>query len=577
MDRTYKHLLIDTKDLPKEADDILSKMDVLCKECAEVENPKEIIDSLHSSFWQSLTTILVSYITEETKENFIIPKSLERWVNFGLISDVVCPDHEKVVCLDKEIPADKKDVYAEYKVFYLSDWLKKLYDHDLRLEKKQKLETDVKKAKKALEDYPASLERCMRRRDDFLSRFPEAKTVNEISHKIDTCLPEFSYIKDKIDHSKRVTTQERIRYVQLTEEITKLREWRAKEQQAISSKVPQHQMMRLDREIESIIMMKPDLQKRLDGAKKVLQDDLDWRDSITISNCREMLRESIRRVRTMSDLAARRSRGKPCSIMRHGGKIPSAVDIADAIENVLEIDPTLFTGTGGRHAKFPLILVVPAFGDGVFDFEFNVLMIPIFNSGGLLRSIATALIEFKLDSPVGNRFRESYLRLNKNKGVKSSMQVRDRLVKDYLDWVVKEANGYQVMDAETRKWFIETVAPSMFALKHPRRIGEFAAADAPTLIEEYDKRIEANPDDFDAHFRLGVVCWRIGNYAKASIAFRHAVELNSESADACYNAGMGAFKTGQKQKAINYWRKYLRVDKMSFWTTRVQKFLSTIR
>jgi len=53
--------------------------------------------------------------------------------------------------------------------------------------------------------------------------------------------------------------------------------------------------------------------------------------------------------------------------------------------------------------------------------------------------------------------------------------------------------------------------------------------------------------------------------------------LRPESMDACYNAALSNFRLGQKQKAIEYWRQYLRLDRSSFWQLRVQKFLSTVR
>ena len=140
-----------------------------------------------------------------------------------------------------------------------------------------------------------------------------------------------------------------------------------------------------------------------------------------------------------------------------------------------------------------------------------------------------------------------------------------------------EAKGYLVLDADTRKWFIENIAPSMFALRHPRRLGNLAPSEAHALIDECQRIIEEDEGNFDANFKLGVAAWRVGNFYKANASFYKAVQIKPDSLDAVYNAAISSFKIGNKKKAMDLWRKYLSIDRSSFWTLRVQKFLSTTK
>ena len=581
MSEKFPYLLISEDHIPRHILPILEKLNNLCAKYQrteeDVEERRLLLESLHSNYWQSIIEIIPALITEESKEDFRIPEGLHKWINFGCVSDQLCPEHEKMTTIQETVPEDIADIFGEYKIVYLDWWYKNQQEKNVRLKHKRLVEAKFEKAQKELDDYPNLIGECHEKRRAFLEKYPLAVDVLKTSKKIDELLPQYSFIKDKIERSQRITTQERIRYVELNDELNTFRELRTREQQAINDKVPQHEMMHLDREVENTILLKAVLEDNLKKTKADIEEYTEWRKSMTVITCRELLKEELRRVRIMTELAARRSHIRPNSILRDTNPVPNPVQIVVAIEDILEVDPTLFTKGGTKRVKFPMILVIPVFGDGIYDYERNALLIPTRSPHGLLQAVATALIEFHLDSEAGGHFRASYLELRKDEGIYSSIQLRERMVKDYLSWVTLEAKGYQILDDKTRKWFICNVAPGTFALKHPRRLGEFLVGEAYDLIDKYEKIVEKETQDFDAHFQLGIVYWRIGEYGKANIVFVHSAELRPESADACYNAAISCFKTGQKQKAIDYWRRYLSLDKASFWTVRTQKFLTTVR
>lgn len=196
---------------------------------------------------------------------------------------------------------------------------------------------------------------------------------------------------------------------------------------------------------------------------------------------------------------------------------------------------------------------------------------------GLTQAVATALIEYHLESESGNTFKESYLKLREGEGIYSSIKLRERMLRDYIAWVTLEAKGYQVLDQKTKQWFLENLAPTMFSLKFQRRLGDFTVAEGHEIIKAHEAHQPDDPKEYTEELRVGIAYWRIGLYEQANQAFSVALNINPESQDACYNVALSCFKLGLKQKAIEYWRAYLRLDKMSFWTVRVQKFLSTVR
>jgi len=575
MSQNYPNLLISDAVFTKEAARTLKKMDNLCSDYVSTDENKEILDSLHSLYWQFLMDIIPSFIMEETKESFSIGADYEIFVNYGIISERLCPQYERCIKRKENIPEDQKYIYKKYKVIKLSDWIKRIHDRNIKTEYKNRLMRRLNNAEDALTQYPERLKNTFSQRDEFLEKYPLASEVVEISEQIDARLPGYNEIKEKIELSQRITVEERTKFVRLTEEICNLRDSRAREQQAISDKVPQSEMMRLDREIESIITLKGILEKELVNANNAVKGDQAWRDDISLGMCREMLRDELRRTRMLIELAARRSHVRPLSVFIENTALPQAEDIVDAIESILEVDPKLLSKRADAREKFPTILVVPIFGDGIYDFDKNIMFIPLRSPKGLTQAVATALIEYHLETESGSAFKQSYIALRKDEGIHSSIQLRERMLRDYIAWVTLEANGYQVMDKKTKQWFIENVAPSTFSLKHPRRLGDFLIAEAHELIAHYEEREPSQPRVFKDELRVGIAYWKTGQYLKANQAFINAFNLDTSSQDACYNAALSSFKNGFKQKAIEYWRAYLRLDKMSFWTVRVQTFLNT--
>lgn len=578
MSQKYPTLLIPDDLRPADIEQSLLKMDELCAEYVrDEEKQKEILDALHSLYWQVLAALLPSFITDETKEDYVIPAEYNTFLNYGIISEKVSGEHERLI--QPKIPAteEEKAICAEYRIIHLADWMVTLHERTIKKKEKLRLQRRLKKAQDDLLHYPERLKEAFAKRDNFLAAYPLAQEVVTISEEIDTRLPEYNEIKDKIELSQRITSQERLRYVKLTEEISKLREYRAREQLAISDKVPQQLMMRLDREVESIIILKWILEKELANAENAIKEDELWRREMTAARCKEMLKEEIRRTRLLVELAARRSHVKPLSIYIGDQPVPQAKDIVDAIEAILEVDPNLRGRGQDSRGKFPTILIVPVFGDGIYDFEKNMLLIPTRSPKGLTQAVATALIEYHLETESGNTFKQSYIELRKNEGIYSSIKLRERMLRDYIAWVTREANGYQVMDHKTKQWFIENVAPTMFSLKCPRRVGDFPIAEGHELIKRYEEQDPEDVHDFYNDFRVGIAYWRLGQYDKAHSVFVRLFNMRPDSQDACYNVALSSFKTGQKQKAIEYWRAYLSLDKMSFWTVRVQKFLQTVK
>lgn len=578
----FPHVHIPDGDYSGEVLASLEKMETECARLTKDSTIKEIgvvVEVLHPVYWQLVAQLVPMLLTTENKLDFSIDERYQNLIGYGYVSTALVRNApaskvQKVIPLD---PAEKKAILSEYQFFSLDTWLVHVHVKSLRLDQKAKLEERLHKAEEELRNYPKLLAECSQHRTEFVERNPRAARVMQISRDIDERLPVYTNIKEKIEMAVRITPQERTRYVALSEELAALRELRTREQLLISEHVPQHELMSIDRKMEGIIVNRNKLRKEVGDLQSALKKDEAWREELALSKCREMLREEVRTIRTMAELMGKRSRMRACSLLTNEETLPKPEEIITIIENILDVDPSLYSPQAAQRIPFPYIVIVPGAGNGIYDFEKKALLIPTRPIRGLFEAVTTALIEFYLDSPYGLGFRDAYSKLNKNKTVTSAIEMNERIQKDYISWITMEANGYQVLDQETRQFFMEKVAPALFALRHPRRASDFTVAFAHELLKQDDERTDKDRTDFEEQFKLGLATWRIGNYPRAVLAFRHALEANPESVDACYNLAMAFFRTGQKKHAVETWRKYLTLDKSSFWQLRVQKFLGTNR
>ena len=579
MSTLFPHLLLPGDDSRlDEVSTSLSKLNDICELYTISDDKRELLSGLHAGFWQTLVGFTPLCISSDNVEEFVIPDYFKKWLVYGYISKTICPLGESIIDEQQKVLNDvQRQTSTEYVIMYVDEWIQSVYQKIIKKEYKEQCLKKLVLEKRKLANYPASLESSRERRAEFLKQYPEAQDAVEVSCCIERLLPEYGEIKDKIDHSQLITQEERSRFVDLKNEIDRLRELRKKRCRMVSDLIPVDDLTKLDVFVENTLAKKGELERNVLAAQARVEEDATWRKSMSASVCREMLREEMRRLRVMIELAARRSRIKPNSVLAETDSLVTPWVIIEAIEEILDVDPTLAQKTRKKGKSFPRILCVPVMGDGLFDFENNLLIVPLQAPRSIVQSVATALIEYHLDTDEDNELRNNYLKLKKNSGVHSTIQLRERLVRDYVAWVTLEAKGRQVLDKETKEWFITYIAPPTFALKHSRRLGDFSSFDAPGLITLYEKQLADNPRDFDTAFRLGIVAWRIEEYQKSSNAFLTAARLAPQDRDACYNAAISCYKVNDLQGAVHYWQEYLRIDKASFWMLRVQNFLREVR
>ncbi|HEU4769208.1 MAG TPA: tetratricopeptide repeat protein, partial [Pyrinomonadaceae bacterium] len=79
-------------------------------------------------------------------------------------------------------------------------------------------------------------------------------------------------------------------------------------------------------------------------------------------------------------------------------------------------------------------------------------------------------------------------------------------------------------------------------------------------LEVYKKHLDANPDDFEAHYNLGQTYANLAQYSDAIREYRQATRLKTDDPDIYYDLGLAHTKLAQYDAAAAAFSKSLEID-----------------
>ena len=276
-------------------------------------------------------------------------------------------------------------------------------------------------------------------------------------------------------------------------------------------------------------------------------------------------------------MCARWAKVPPQSIPMVERPVAEPQEITENLDRIVAYDPGLFTGRVVKRRGIPAILVLPGMGNGKYDWKNNRFLVPSQFPRTILERLASAVINYRDDVDRQSGDRELLNSFKAIKGVRelrSSIKVQNKLMEEYVNWVVKEAVGYQVMEKEIREWFEEYIGPDKNDVKAPP---EYHALGIQEIHAEV-ARLEALPEEGDRFHRLACVISRKNRRdpEEQEIALGHAVravELGPTAPDYHYTLGILYKRTRKKKKAAEMFRKYTQIAPQSWWSRKAQEHL----
>jgi tetratricopeptide (TPR) repeat protein len=282
------------------------------------------------------------------------------------------------------------------------------------------------------------------------------------------------------------------------------------------------------------------------------------------------LRKEIEYMRDLSKLAAMRMKIAPCPVITVEQKIFSFQKIKECFDRIQEFDPEVFHNDRVPICGKPGVLLLPGTGSAIFDWKNNMLIVPLVIPGNNpMASIATGIIDYRMDVDEDRTLIASYNQIAERKGIRSSVDLRSALTKDYITWMTSEYNGFRVLAKGIKDWFEHAIAPSKNEIYTPPEYQTFVLT--PADFEAQFKALEEQAQQDlstvnDATLWKGsILYYQKGCFEKAIDYLKVLVARNPDFGMGWYNAGVIAMKLMRKPEAVQFLNEYANRYPQTWW------------
>jgi hypothetical protein len=276
-------------------------------------------------------------------------------------------------------------------------------------------------------------------------------------------------------------------------------------------------------------------------------------------------------MRDLSKLAAMRLKLAPCPVHTVEQKLFTIGKIKECFDRIQEFDPEVFHNERVSMFGKPSVLLIPGTGAAVFDWKNNMLIVPMVIPGNNpVASVATGIVDYRLDVDEDRAFISSYNQIAERKTVRSTVELRNLLTKDYVAWMTSEYNGFRVLSKLIKDWFEHSVAPSKNEIFTPSEYRTFALS--PTEFEKQFKEIEEKMQQGDIGavdnsflWSGSILYYQKGIFEKSLELLKVLLVRSPDPGIIWYNAGMVAMKLMRKPEAIDYFTQYANKYPQTWW------------
>jgi tetratricopeptide (TPR) repeat protein len=198
-----------------------------------------------------------------------------------------------------------------------------------------------------------------------------------------------------------------------------------------------------------------------------------------------------------------------------------------------------------------------------------------------MASVATGMIEYRIDTDEDKRMLTSYNQLPQYESVKSVFHLRTELTKDYITWMVSEYKGYKNLEKEVRKWFEHEIAPSKNDIYIPPPYQSFVlpAEEFTKQLADRESRLSgglASASEEDL-WVAGILNYQRGKFERSVELLRALTAKNPRHEKALYNYGFVCMKLMYKQDAVKSFTAYTKLNPQSWRTGVVMDYVRRLQ
>jgi len=373
-----------------------------------------------------------------------------------------------------------------------------------------------------------------------------------------------------------MSAEQRREHVKQELELKKKLEFAASFISTLPNKDGSTEVKNMTKSIEALFVKVVDVE----AALKKLTDDLEavqkQSAEMSVSEIETRVTDELDYIHDLVKLSAKRIGLEPFPLARPEDKIFAMSMLLKSLNQITEFDPHIFHNDRVPLFGRPYVLLVPATCNAIYDWKNNCIILPTIVPGGnFMGSLATGIIEYRLDADEEKKILTSYNQLPDLKTVRSIIQLKARLIKEYIIWMTSEYNGYRILSKESKNWFEHEIGPSKNEMFTPLEFQSYIMTsmefnkmfdEVTARLKEADEsegKIQPTAEDLWAGSQL---YYQQGKFDKACPLLEKLVKIQPENNMAWYNLGFVAMKNSNRSLAREAFNTYCKMDTQSWWS-----------
>jgi tetratricopeptide (TPR) repeat protein len=525
---------------------------------------------INGPYWSMVSDWISSFVRDPEKFTTRLAE-IEELVDYGVCNEVPGSTSQiRSVVHDAEL--------SEYslKIIMFSDWLTLLFSKIMQGDRREVLEKEMHRCDVQRKSRAHELENFQMDRKSKVLNLLDEPTRKAKSRLIDDLvnMDELMYtslkMKKAISLGTFFSVSQKREHFDREKQLQKEINWFNSFIDTQQSKEGISEVHKIQDKITEMLSSIIDVELAIEKIKADINAIERMKQEVSPAEIESRLRKEIEYMRDLSKLAAMRLKLAPCPIITADQKVFSYQKVKECLDRIQEFDPEVFHNDRASSFGKPGVLLLPGTGASVYDWKNNMLLVPMVIPGNNpMAALATGIVDYRLDVDEDRVFISSYNQIAERKSIRSTVELRSSLTKDYIAWMTSEYNGFRVLSKGVKDWFEHSVAPSKNEIYTPPEYQTFALTPAEfevkvKSLEPYaQQEIETVEDPI--LWMGSILLYQKGSFEKSLEFLKVLIGRHPDSGMSLYNAGVVAMKLMRKPEAVQFFNDYANRHPQTWW------------
>jgi tetratricopeptide (TPR) repeat protein len=552
----------------------------------EDSQSKQAIGEVCSSFWTWIAESVGEIILANGDTDAFIKENADL-IDFGLEPSLVDIAAVRASIVDSDMEGCRVQVRT------ITQWLREVLMKAMAGDKVEELQHKLKVQQLQCSKIMKEVQQMQADRRSMIENMyyrptDPAKQLTELENA-DTMLLESLKKKKQISKGTFLTVEEKRLHVKNQVDLQKKLDYAANFINTLPNKDGSAEVKRMTKVIQEELFAKlvdsEFAEKKISDELQSLQKKL---AEMSLSAVENKITEDLEYIRDITRLSAKRLSLDPFPLVRRDEKVFSFSLLKKSLNQITEFDPHIFHNDRVPLFGRPYVLLVPSTGNAIYDWKNNCIVLPMIAPGAnFMGSLASGIIEYRLDVDEDKKLLTSYNELPDLKAIRSVIELKKRLTKEYIIWMTSEANGYRILSKESKNWFEHEIGPSKNDIFTPLEYQSYSMSlkEYNALFEETTARIkeaeeseadpkpEPNPDDL---WVASILYQQQGKPERALPLLEAYTKARPDHLMAWYNLGYIAMKQMNRTLARDAFNVFCKMDTQSWWAKVVRDHLRNL-